>query len=124
MLWAQESTRARRTHHRVLIRMTTEISKTPKNKSVFQNFPDYLKIIWKEDNTRHWGVYFKEQQFSYFWDNRDVVDQKKMTPEEFDFLKKLSEDVLELKAMLKRFTTEKKQYWKDEMAARRRERGY
>jgi hypothetical protein len=56
---------------------TTEISKTSKDKSVFQNFPDSLKDIWKQDNTRPWDVYFKEQQFSYFWDNRDIVDQKK-----------------------------------------------
>ena len=32
-----------------------------------------------------------------------------MTPEEFEFLKKLSEDVLEIKAMFQKFTTEKKQ---------------
>jgi len=44
-----------------------------------------------------------------------------MTPEELDFLKKLSEDVLEIKAMFIRFTAEKKQRWKDEQV-RRRER--
>ena len=46
-----------------------------------------------------------------------------MTPEEFDFLKKLSEDVLEIKAMFRRFTTVKEQRWKDERA-RRRERSF
>jgi hypothetical protein len=46
-----------------------------------------------------------------------------MTPDQFDFLKKLSEDVLEIKAMFQRFTVEKKQRWKDE-AARRRERSW
>jgi hypothetical protein len=46
-----------------------------------------------------------------------------MTPEEFDFLKKLSEDMLEIKAMFRRFTADKKQRWKDEQA-RRRERAY
>ena len=46
-----------------------------------------------------------------------------MTPEEFDFLKKLSEDVFEIKAMFKRFTTDKEQRWKDEQA-RRRERAW
>ncbi|MGA8565918.1 MAG: hypothetical protein WB587_14315 [Nitrososphaeraceae archaeon] len=44
-----------------------------------------------------------------------------MTPEEFDFLKKLSEDMLEIKAMFKRFTADKEQRWKDQQA-RRRER--
>jgi hypothetical protein len=44
-----------------------------------------------------------------------------MTPEEFDFLKKLSEEVLKLKAMFEKFTAEKKQRWKDEQV-RRRER--
>ncbi len=44
-----------------------------------------------------------------------------MTPEEFDFLKKLSEDMLEIKTMFKRFTADKEQRWKDEQA-RRRER--
>lgn len=43
-----------------------------------------------------------------------------MTPEEFDFLKKLSEDVLEIKAMFQKFTTEKKQRWKDEQRLRGR----
>jgi hypothetical protein len=42
-----------------------------------------------------------------------------MTPEEIDFLKKLSEDVLEIKAMFQRFTNEKKQRWKDEQNKRR-----
>ena len=42
-----------------------------------------------------------------------------MTPEEFDFLKKLSEDVLEIKAMFKRFTTDEEQRWKDEQVRRR-----
>ena len=44
-----------------------------------------------------------------------------MTPDELAFLKKLSEDVLEIKNMFKRFTAEKKQQLKDEQA-RRRER--
>ena len=44
-----------------------------------------------------------------------------MSPEERDFLKKLSEDMLEIKAMFKRFTADKEQRWKDEQA-RRRER--
>ena len=42
-----------------------------------------------------------------------------MTPEEFDFLKKLSEDMLEIKTMFKRFTADKEQRWKDEQARRR-----
>ena len=46
-----------------------------------------------------------------------------MTPEEWDFLKKLSEDMLEIKAMFRRFTSDKEQRWKDEQA-RRRERAY
>jgi hypothetical protein len=46
-----------------------------------------------------------------------------MTPEELDFLKRLSEDVLEIKAMFQRFTAEKKQHWKDEQV-RRRERAW
>lgn len=50
-------------------------------------------------------------------------DLRSMTPEELDFLKKLAEDVLEIRAMFKRFTTEKQQRWKDE-AARRRERAW
>ena len=50
-------------------------------------------------------------------------DLRSMRPEEFDFLKKLAEDILEIKAMFKMFTAEKKQYWKDEQA-RRRERAW
>jgi hypothetical protein len=46
-----------------------------------------------------------------------------MSPEELDFLKKLAEDVLEIKAMFQRFTAEKKQRWKDEQI-RRRERAW
>ena len=46
-----------------------------------------------------------------------------MTPEELEFLKKLSEDILEIKAMFRRFTAVKEQRWKDE-AARRRERSW
>jgi hypothetical protein len=46
-----------------------------------------------------------------------------MSPEERDLLVKLSEDVLKLQSMLERFTTEKKQLWKDEQA-RRRERAW
>lgn len=55
--------------------MTTQISRTPHNLSVF--FQDVLKDLWKEDKERDWTVYFKELQFAYFWDNRDVVDHKK-----------------------------------------------
>ena len=46
-----------------------------------------------------------------------------MSPEEWDFLNKLSEDISEIKEMVERFTMEKKQRWKDEQA-RRRERAY
>ena len=46
-----------------------------------------------------------------------------MTPEELDFLKKLSEDILEIKAMFKRFTSEEDQQRKDEQV-RRRERAW
>jgi hypothetical protein len=42
-----------------------------------------------------------------------------MTPEELAFLNKLSEDILEIKAMFQRFTAEKKQRWKDDQAWRR-----
>lgn len=48
--------------------MTTEISKDSKNLSVL--FPDVLKRIWKDDLERDWKLFFKEQQFSYFWDTR------------------------------------------------------
>lgn len=41
-----------------------------------------------------------------------------MTPDEFELLKKLSEDISEIKAMFRRFTAEKKQHWKDEAARR------
>ena len=56
--------------------MTTEISKTHKDKSVFQTFSDFLKDVWKNDDKRP-EIYSREKQFSYFWDNRDVVDQNK-----------------------------------------------
>ena len=46
-----------------------------------------------------------------------------MSPEDRDLLKKLSEDMLEIKAMFRRFTTDKEQRWKDEQV-RRRERAY
>ena len=46
-----------------------------------------------------------------------------MNPEERDLLKKLSEDILEIKDMFRRFTTNKEQRWKDEQA-RRRERAW
>jgi hypothetical protein len=46
-----------------------------------------------------------------------------MTPEEWKFLEKLSEDMLEIKAMFRRFTADKEQRWKDEQA-RRRERSF
>ena len=46
-----------------------------------------------------------------------------MTPKELAFLNKLSEDILEIKAMFQRYTAEKKQRWKDEQA-RRRERNW
>jgi hypothetical protein len=46
-----------------------------------------------------------------------------MTPEDRDLLNKLSEDILEIKAMFQRFTAEKKQRWKDEQV-RRRERAW
>lgn len=42
-----------------------------------------------------------------------------MTPDELNFLKKLSEDVLEIKSMFQRFTAEKKQRWKDDQNRRR-----
>ena len=47
-----------------------------------------------------------------------------MSPEELEFQKKLSGEVLELKAMFKRFTTEKQQRYKDEQARRRERRWY
>ena len=56
--------------------MATEISKTPKNKSVFQTFPEVLKDTWKNDEARP-DIYLREQQFAYFWDNRNVVDRSK-----------------------------------------------
>jgi hypothetical protein len=56
--------------------MTTEISKTHKDKSVFQTFADFLKDTWKSDDKRP-EIYSREQQFSFFWDNRDVVDRPK-----------------------------------------------
>ena len=46
-------------------------------------------------------------------------DLRNMTPEEMDFLKKLAEDVLEIKAIIKGFTVDKKQRWKDEQVRRR-----
>ena len=55
---------------------TTEISKTPKNKSVFQTFSDFLNDIWKSDEARP-DIYSREQQFAYFWDSRDIVDRPK-----------------------------------------------
>jgi hypothetical protein len=50
--------------------MTTEISKTSKNLRVFQTFGDFLKDTWKDDSSRPWDHYFKDQQFAYFWDTR------------------------------------------------------
>ena len=41
-------------------------------------------------------------------------------PRRIRLLKKLSEDGIEIKAMFKRFTTDKEQHWKDEQARRRR----
>ena len=92
--------------------MTTQISRTAQDLSVF--FPRRFKERNLErDNNATGTVYLKELQFAYFWDNRNTVDEFKMTPEELDFLKKLSEDVLELKAMFQRFTSDKKQRWEE-----------
>jgi hypothetical protein len=55
--------------------MITEISKAGTNLRVFQPFADFLKDIWKLDNTRPWDHYFKEQQFSYFWDTGKEVQK-------------------------------------------------
>ena len=44
-----------------------------------------------------------------------------MTPEELAVLNKLSKEISEIRMMFQRFTAEKKQRWKDELA-RRRER--
>lgn len=55
---------------------TTEISKTHKDKSVFQTFFDFLKDTWKNDEGRP-DIYLREQQFAYFWDNRDIVARPK-----------------------------------------------
>ena len=54
---------------------TTDISKTPKNLSVL--FPDVLRRFWEDDTDRSPDTYIKKKQFGYFWDSRDVVDQKK-----------------------------------------------
>ena len=48
-----------------------------------------------------------------------ILGRDNMSPEELAFLEKLSEDILEIKAMFKKFTTEKEQRWKDEQARRR-----
>jgi hypothetical protein len=53
--------------------MTTEISKADTDLSVL--YPDVLKRIWKEADRP--DIYNRTKQFSYFWDNRDIVDQKK-----------------------------------------------
>ena len=55
--------------------MATSLDNKDRDLSVF--FPDVLKRIWKDDKERDWNVYLKELKFAYFWDNRDIVDQKK-----------------------------------------------
>ena len=55
--------------------MATETKSTPKDISVL--FPDVLKRIWEDDKDRSSDTYIKKQQFSYFWDTRDVVDHTK-----------------------------------------------
>ncbi len=42
-----------------------------------------------------------------------------MTPEEHQELADIKQMLMEMKAALERFTTEKKQYWKDEQVRRR-----
>jgi hypothetical protein len=53
--------------------MTTEISKTPKNLSVF--FPDVLKKIWKEGQ-RNWTFYSTDLS-KHNWDIRTVEHRQK-----------------------------------------------
>ncbi len=55
---------------------TTEISKTHKDKSVFQTFADFLKDTWKSDEACP-DIYSRQEQFAYFWDSRDTVDRSR-----------------------------------------------
>ena len=102
--------------------MTTEISKTPKNKSVFQNFPDYLKEFWKQDNTRPWNVYFKEEQFFLFLGYRK--GRPEMSPEDIKTLKIMLatwkfEIIESVEEMFREILIDKHQRSKDETAKRR-----
>jgi hypothetical protein len=40
-------------------------------------YQDSLKRFWEDDTDRSPDTYIKKKQFGYFWDSRDVVDQKK-----------------------------------------------
>ena len=56
--------------------MATTQNNSPATDLKFSRYyQDDLNRIWKEADRP--DVYSREQQFSYFWDARDVVDQKK-----------------------------------------------
>ena len=56
--------------------MTARTEYASKDITLFQDFQVFLRGVWESDRKRDWTIYTINRQ-SQFWDNRDVVDQKK-----------------------------------------------